>query len=195
MPRARSPSRSRRLACHQDDTRSDEAAVADIAAMDGLVVAIVGASFAGLALARALQIRGATVHVFERSLALGSPFLAGSVYVPSIGRCARALGLDLELRCAQDIRGQTPVGGTIGPPFQSPGTWDGQSTIDQHQLLLLLAQSLRPGTVRLGARVSGPCQCGSTVSALGSCGAWAGGFFLGRQSPSHKLSRNVPKTK
>lgn len=103
-------------------------------------VAVIGAGFSGLALARALQHLGACadVTVFEKSAGTGSLRMYGEVEVPHASEVMRQLGLADEWRA---LRAEA-----VDP--SSP------SSVPMQPLLAALTRSLPAGTVRSNARVT-----------------------------------------
>lgn len=102
-------------------------------------VAIVGASFAGLSLARALQttlsVSEVSVSVFEQRHTLNHPPIKGEIRLAD----GEPVFASLHLSGAWDrLRRGTRVGG---------------DSVPEQPLLLVLARSLRPGTLYLGRRV------------------------------------------
>ena len=92
---------------------------------------------AGLTFARVLQRAGWSVTVFERALALDSPYISGDICVPDALGVLRKLGLDPD---------------EISQLCQAADVQDSKNLPQQH-LLLLLARSLHSGTLRPGSRV------------------------------------------
>ena len=78
----------------------------------GLRVAIIGAGFGGLALARALHEAGVGARVYEQDESLNHVLVGGELRVPSAKRMLAALGLEAESRGrAEAPRAETARGG------------------------------------------------------------------------------------
>lgn len=124
QPRTRSPSRGR---------RPEEPPAGR--------VAIIGAGMAGLTFARAVQAAGrgeVEVLVFDQCEELDAPVISGDIRVPDARAVLSRLGVG---------------GDAVAALCDAARTRDG-SHLPQQGLLLLLARSLVPGTLRLGCQVS-----------------------------------------
>ena len=100
----------------------------------GLRVAIIGAGFGGLALARALQEADVRARVFEQDESLNQVWVGGELRVPSAKRMLAALGLEAEWRALHAMATQPDC-----LPLQG--------------LRDVLAMSLRDGQLECGRRI------------------------------------------
>ena len=111
-------------------------------------VAVIGAGFSGLAFARAVQQANLrNVVVFEQTEALDNPQVSGDIRVPAAEAVLDELGLAGQ---ATRLRGHGSRGGAASRT--SSGDDDG-ARYPQQGLQMLLARSLRPGTLRLSCSV------------------------------------------
>ena len=120
MGRSRSPASPRRARAHVTPPRdSPEKAAAAAILLEarqacGLRVAIIGAGFSGLALARALHEAGVSACVYEQDESLDQVWVGGELRVPSAKRVLTALGLATEwkaLRATSTQPGCLPLQG------------------------------------------------------------------------------------
>ena len=106
----------------------------------GLRVAIIGAGFGGLTLARALHVAGVGARVFEQDESLNHVWVGGELRVPSAKRTLAALGLEAEWRALR----------AMAPPERHP---EGARRADEASELreLMAAHGLAKHTARVTA--------------------------------------------
>ncbi|MBM2622368.1 FAD-dependent monooxygenase [Actinoplanes sp. LDG1-06] len=135
---------------------------------------VVGAGIGGLAAALALQRRGWKVTVVEQATALENVG-AGLAVAPNGLRALDALGVGGPVRALSALQGtagiQKPGGGWISRTDAAEAERRfGEPTIVVHRaaLVSVLADALRPGTVRLGVAATDVSAGGTVVTAGGT---------------------------